>query len=478
MVFFNSFLFYDIIFLVIFTLFVVWFLYTRKSNLKREGIIYLYRTKLGIKFINYVGNKYKRTINVLQYFSIINGFILMVSIILLLIFTIYTYIKFPQITQVVKAPPLLPLIPYFPSIFGLESFFPPLYFIYWIIAILIVAAVHEFSHGIFAKFHRLKIKSTGFAFLGPILGAFVEPDEKQMVKKKNFAQMAILSSGVFANIVTAAIFFIIMWGTFSFAFNPAGVFIHSYPQGLVEISAIKTIDGISFNGNFDGFLNEEKSELINIKTDQGSYLIPQEALKNQLSIIGENLDKSGLNVYLDAPAIKNGLVGAISKVDEFEIRSMEDLTLILESKSPGETIHIETITRSGKKNYYEIILDNHPLEKEKAFLGINLNINNLSGFRKTISNVFFFKNPSIFYEESNKTLVFIYYLLWWVVMINFFVALFNMLPVGILDGGRFFYLTIFSITKSEKSAKNVYKIFNYLILFIFLALLFSWLFAL
>src|SRR3989344_9601651 len=165
----NNFIFYDVAILIIFTIWVVWFLYTRKHNLKREGIIYLYRTQLGIKFIDYIGNKYRKTIRVLQYFSVLTGVILMAGIIFLLGLTIYTYLKFPQITSVVKAPPLLPLIPYFPAIFGLQSFFPPLYFTYWIIAILIVAVVHEFSHGIFAKFHGLKIKSTGFAFLGPIL---------------------------------------------------------------------------------------------------------------------------------------------------------------------------------------------------------------------------------------------------------------------------------------------------------------------
>jgi len=146
-----GFLAYDITFLILFTVWVIWFLYTRKHNLKREGIIYLYRTKLGIKLIDYVGEKYKKTLNVLQYFAITTGFILMFGILWMLIFTVYTYIRFPQITQIIKAPPIIPLIPYFPSLFGLSSFFPPLYFTYWIIAILVVALVHEFAHGFFGS---------------------------------------------------------------------------------------------------------------------------------------------------------------------------------------------------------------------------------------------------------------------------------------------------------------------------------------
>ena len=72
----NNFLFYDILFLIFFTIWVVWFLYTRKHNLKREGIIYLYRTQLGVKFIDYIGKKYRKTIGVAQYFAITIGFIL------------------------------------------------------------------------------------------------------------------------------------------------------------------------------------------------------------------------------------------------------------------------------------------------------------------------------------------------------------------------------------------------------------------
>ena len=80
----NGFLFYDLIFLAVFTAWVVWFLYTRKRNLTREGIIYLYRTSLGIKFIDYVGKKYRKVINVAQYLSVTLGFFLMGAILFLL----------------------------------------------------------------------------------------------------------------------------------------------------------------------------------------------------------------------------------------------------------------------------------------------------------------------------------------------------------------------------------------------------------
>src|SRR3989344_2248153 len=285
---FNKLIIVDLIFLALFLIWIFFFLYRRKQHLKKEGILTLYKTQLGVKFIEYIGNKYRKTLNVLQYVSIFVGFILMISILFLLGLTLYTYLKFPQITDTVKAPTILPLIPYFPTIFGLEAFFPQIYFIYWIIAIFIVAVVHEMSHGIFAKFHGVKIKSTGFAFMTwfPLLfGAFVEQDDKKMLKKGKLAQMSILSAGVFANIITAGIFFIILWFLFLLAFNPAGIYIQGYPFGDIQINEIKTINGIAFNGTFNNYLD---SDLIEIETQESKFLIPNKDFIEQVSLIEQD----------------------------------------------------------------------------------------------------------------------------------------------------------------------------------------------
>ena len=59
-------------------------------------------------------------------------------------------------------------------------------------------------------------------------------------------------------------------------------------------------------------------------------------------------------------------------------------------------------------------------------------------------------------------------------MISISVALINMLPVGIFDGGRFFYLTILGLTKSEKIAKRFFTISTKFFLFLLLVLVFLW----
>ncbi len=474
---FNILIIIDLIFLALFLIWIFFFLYKRKKHLKKDGILTLYKTQLGVKFIEYLGTKYRKTLNVLQYLSIFVGFVLMIAILFLLGLTLYTYIKFPAIAETVKAPPILPLIPYFPTIFGLEAFFPQIYFIYWIIAILIVAVVHEMSHGIFARFHGVKIKSTGFAFMTwfPLLfGAFVEQDDKQMLKKGKVAQMSILSAGVFANIITAALFFVILWFLFALAFSPSGIYIQGYPIGDIPIGEIKTINGFDFNGTFDNYLD---SEFIEIDTDSSSFLIPNKDYVSQISLVEQDPSLNYLRGYYDAPAVRNGVYGAITKINNIQIKNSNDLSLELSNYNPGEKITLETFTQNGTMNY-NLVLSENPTNKTKSFLGVyHQGSNQVSGFRKLIKNILFFKDPSLYYVESNTFFVFFYYLVWWITIINLLVALVNMLPIGILDGGRFFQLAILGLTRSDKSTSLAYKIIFYIILLVFILLMGIWLFS-
>lgn len=217
-----SFYIYDIAFLVVFFLVAGIFLYINKKNLKFEKPLLIYRTKVGLKIIDYLSRKFRKQLRFLSYVVIGVGYMLMVAMIYLLVQIIYIYFKFPAIVKAVKIPPFMPLIPYITEIFNVQEIFPPFYFTYWIVAIAIIAVFHEFAHGIFARYNKIKVKSTGFGFLGPFLAAFVEPDEKQMKKKSKFAQLSILSAGSFANIILTILFILIMWGFFAVAFTPAG----------------------------------------------------------------------------------------------------------------------------------------------------------------------------------------------------------------------------------------------------------------
>ena len=469
-----SFIVYDIVLLVLFVIAVSIFLYSKRKNLKREGLLFLYRTSWGIKLINYVGNKYKKTLSVLSYVSIGIGYILMIAMLYLFGKLIWVYVAFPQIVQQIKVPPIMPLIPYLPQMFKIEGL-PPFYFTYWIIIIAIIAITHEFAHGIFAVRNKVKIKTTGFGFfpffLPIFLAAFVELDEKKMVKKKNFSQRAILSAGTFANVITAIFFFVILWIFFSLAFTPAGVVFDSYAASLVPISNISSVNGITLdNPYYEKILELSNDEELNkIEANEKTYLAPMKLLEQQKNNEGEII------LYDDAPAIRAGLVGAITHINGVKINKLEDISTELVKYSPGDKIIISATTGEKTKDY-EIVLEENPNNKNKPWIGIGFAYQERSGVvGKIIDALSSFKKSNIYYEpkfgEWNSL---VYNLLWWIILISISVALVNMLPLGLFDGARFFYLTALLITKNEKNAKKILSAISYLLLFLVVVIMFFW----
>jgi len=468
-----NFIMFDLIFLVIFILLATIFLYKNKKNLVKDGPFLLYRTKWGIKLIEKVGTKYQKTLQVFSYISIIIGYILMVLIVYFIIYSVWIYIT-TSVSEIIRAPPIAPLIPYFPQLFGMESFFPPFYFAYFIIAILIVASIHEFSHGIFARRHKIKIKSTGFAFLKyfPVFfGAFVEQDDNQMKKASKFKQMSILGAGVLANVLVAILFYIILFVFFTSTFIASGVAFDSYSYSIVDIEDVTSINGA-------GLIDYSYEEIVSLLDENTTLGDIQTLDKNYAGVKGfyKEGEEVFLALYEDAPAINSDLGGIITHINDIPITSTEKLTKELNKYSPNETIKITSINENGTATI-DLTLGLHP-DGKRSWIGIGFLPKYKEGFAGKLMGLLpSYKEDHVYYEPKNDASLFIKDLLWWIFIINFLVALFNMLPVGALDGGRFFYLTILGITKSKKVAKRSFAMMTYFILFLFVILMIKWVFS-
>jgi membrane-associated protease RseP (regulator of RpoE activity) len=467
-----DFIFYDLGLLVAFAIFVSVFLYIGKKNLQKDGLLLLYRTSWGIKLIDFIGGKYKRTLKVLSYVSIGLGYCLMAAMIWLFYSIIKIYMFRPDVVTAVKVPPIMPLIPYIDKIVpGLPSF----YFIYWIIILAVIAITHEFAHGIFAAANKVRIKKTGFGFfpffLPVFLAAFVELDEDQMEKKSKFSQMAVLSAGTFANVITAVIGFVILFSFFSLSFAPAGVTFDTYPYAVVGTEYVSSVNGIVLNNpTYENILeNFEEGKLNAIGIGEDVY---------DNGVRGFNQDKEGkyyIQLYYESPAMSAGLDGAILSIDGVQTDSVEILRDELSKKSPGEVI--EVVSFDGESEIVqEITLTANPVDENVAWLGIGFENRQREGVMgKIYTWMSSFKEANVYYASKIGNLgLFIYNLLWWVVLISLSVALVNMLPVGIFDGGRFFYLTVWGITGKEKWAQKAFGFMTYLFLALLLGLMILW----
>lgn len=326
-------------------------------------------------------------LKILSYVSITIGFIGMVAIFYILIKGTIQLIFVPQAVPAVA--PVLPGIKILPGL-------PVLSFWHWIITIFVVAVVHEFSHGVYSRFYGVKIKSSGFAFLGPILAAFVEPDEKELAKKSKKAQLAVFSAGPFSNIVLGLIFVLIM------NFIALPIYNSVYESNGIKVG--KTIEGYP--------AHEQK---------------------------------------IPVPFI----IKSINNMPTLDFNQFANATKNLK---PGDEINLET-----DKGNYKLTASSNPENKSKPYIGItsfDLEVK----IRGNIKEKYGTRLP--------KAYSWIHLLIFWFIIVNFGVGLFNLLPLGPIDGGRMFFVAMLGIFKHTEKAKKIWSLislFCLLLIFINLA---------
>jgi len=359
---------WDLMLLLIFFLIVYLFYLTHKKRFEVQGkIFFLYKTKFGLKLMEKLSRICPKTLNFIGTVGIITGFLGMIFI-----FVTLLQMTLKLILQPSASPGLVPVLP------GVKvsPLLPVLGFWHWIIIIFIVALIHEFSHGIFARLYNIKIKSSGFAFFGPIPAAFVEPDENQLKKKSRRAQLSILSAGAFSNIIMA--FFVLF--LMLFIFFPIN-------QSLIEPSGI------------------------------------------YIASVKENY-----------PANMSGLPAGsmITGINSLEVKSSEKLLDFIKDNGNEFTIN----TNSGDYLVKPI------LEEDRFVVGIEtIQLND-------------YRNKNILTSMFGWFLE----LLKWLWIISLGIGLFNLLPLGPVDGGRMFPLGLSFFVKDENKIKKIWKYISFLVL--------------
>ena len=265
------------------------------------------------------------------------------------------------------------------------TFFVP--FFYWIICIFALVIVHEFSHGMISRLYDIKIKSSGLAFLGIILpvipAAFVEPDEKKLAKRPRREQLSVFAAGSFSNIVFAFIALAVML----LVMNPLA-------------NSMMDSDGV---------------------------------------LIGGLVEEGNVTMPAASAGVQKGEV--IIRVDSTGINTTEDLSLYLNSKSPGDTINLVT-----NRTEYSLVLSENPDNSSLAYMGIYLSQH--AKVKPSFEQRFGALIPEV--------IMWITGLIFWLFVLNLGIGLFNLVPIPITDGGRMIYLALLHYFEENK-AKRIWK---------------------
>jgi len=140
--------------------------------------------------------------------------------------------------RVEEATPIFPAVPFI----TVRESLP-----YFLLAAVVLIAVHELAHGVVARFEGIKVKSSGLLLIAVIPGGFVEPDEEEFKKAERGKRLRVLAAGSTANMALALMLIPIILTLF----HPAGVLVEgvwdqgpAMQAGLKPGMIIETVNGV------------------------------------------------------------------------------------------------------------------------------------------------------------------------------------------------------------------------------------------
>ena len=150
-----------------------------KYNITAYGPLLMIRTTKGQEFLDRlaVHKTFWRTFANIGLPAMLLGMLIMFLLIVFIDYSLITSFQTHTVPQPTKfnEPRNIFLIP------GLNEYIP----FYWgAIALIVTLMVHEFSHAILCKVEGIKVKSMGILLALVPVGGFAEPDEEQLLGKK------------------------------------------------------------------------------------------------------------------------------------------------------------------------------------------------------------------------------------------------------------------------------------------------------
>ena len=297
----------------------------------------------------------------------------------------------------------------------------------------------------------------GFAFwflLSNISNFFVEPTE--------FAELTVLIPGVTLTSASAILYFLLS--------IPIVLVIHEGAHGIVatlEKIKIKTGGFAIFIALFAGFVEPDEKEFDDARKISKLRVIGAGATSNVIfafalgAILLTNplfaliLPEPFLEWFYDAPdgvgiisiiegsgAEKAGLQknDVITGIDDIAIITPVDFQKA--DLKPGDVVTV-TVQRDGQLLQLPVEIMPSPDDPDKGLVGIMRD----SAFYKPVYN---------FIEWDPQVSMF----LLWLWMISFFIGIINMLPLPILDGGKFIYTIIEKKVSERKTNAIMFSIYG------------------
>ena len=87
---------------------------------------------------------------------------------------------------------------------------PMLPLVYGVIGLVVAVAIHEIAHGVQTRANDMDVESMGILYAVVPIGAFVEPNNEQIMKATRKARSSMYAAGIAVNLTVAAVLFLVM----------------------------------------------------------------------------------------------------------------------------------------------------------------------------------------------------------------------------------------------------------------------------
>jgi len=295
-----------------------------------------------------------------------------------------------------------------------------------VFAIVIIMIVHELAHGVLCYIEKLRVKSSGLLLFGFLpIGAFVEPDEKQLSRTNLLKKRRILAVGSASNLLFFMIFLALAASvTFAVQQTISKVVVEKNTlPAFANGEAITAVDGIQIRSA------EQLSSLLVLKAYGGNVTSVFETSAGVKQAAFARLVVQKIRVGSPASGVLKEKQ-EIKRVNGMPVADVVSLRAALSNAREGDVVVLET--SEGVKR---VTLG--PGGKLGVELGEEI------GFEAR--NV-----PREGFAWLYALLSFLAIVFFWTYSLNFILAVVNLLPIVITDGQRI----VFEEARAKFGKKN------------------------
>lgn len=369
-----------------------------RYNITAYGPVLMLRTTKGQKFLDKLA-VYKKFWRIFANIGVPAMLVGMLAMFLLVLFIDYSLIKSFQ-TQTVPQPGKFNeprnifLIP------GVNEYIP---FYYGIVALIITLIVHEFSHAILCKVEDIKVKSMGILLALIPIGGFAEPDEEQLLGKKEEKEkeitqeepkkiatrserVRVLTAGVMANFVTSLIAFILFFSLLG-SISPLGnvMVTEVIPNQPAELAGVK--QNMILTKINDKEISSAQDFLFYTRTLEPNstvtlYLV-EGKVRKEINLVTASTNETSAGVRVSSviegsPAEKAGIKGGmiLVRINDTEIQDVKDFIDFMDSTYQGQRLDVYllsngSVNASTEVFNVELAKDPYQREPKRGFLGVS-----------------------------------------------------------------------------------------------------------